>query len=140
MRLQSLKRQTIQKSQKTCESQQSQRHEAEIQMTKTMWLIIISYLVCWMPVTVSFITVAITRKRHFFFEYNELFGMVFHIVAVIATHLNSVIDSVIYAYRIKEVRDEIKKMFQCRVLLRNRNQESSVTNESALTKNVVSLS
>lgn len=67
-------------------------------MTKTMSLVVISYLICWMPITLNFIMVAFTQNRRFFHDFNEKFGFVFHTLTLIATHLNTGNDrlSIIY--------------------------------------------
>lgn len=77
-----------------------------------MSLVVICYLICWIPITVNFIAVAVTQNRRFFHDYHPLFGFIFHTLTLIATHLNTAIDPLIYAYRIKEVREGIKKMFK----------------------------
>lgn len=113
-----------------------------------MSLVVISYLICWMPITLNFIMVAFTQNRRFFHDFNEKFGFVFHTLTLIATHLNTgnnclsiiaqyltsnytAIDPLIYAYRIKEVREGIKRLFHCQnqtqvVARQTRNSSSTI--------------
>lgn len=57
---------------------------------------------------------AITEQRVAFDLENLSFGLIFLGFAITSTHLNSVIDPLIYAYRIKEVQDAIKRPFKCK--------------------------
>lgn len=83
----------------------------EMKMTKTVSLVIISFVVCWFPITLNFLVVAITRERHFFYNINATFGYVFGFVSVVATHLNSAIDPLIYSQRMKGGWNAVRRMF-----------------------------
>lgn len=86
----------------------------EINMAKTMFLIIISYLIFWMPITINFTAVIASGNRRFIRDISETLGLIFECISVLALHLNLVINPVIYAYQMKEVRDGINKLLSCK--------------------------
>lgn len=81
-----------------------------------MLLIIISYLVFWMPITINFTAVIVSGNRSFIRDISETLGLIFECISVLALHLNMVINPVIYAYQyqMKEVRDGINKLLSCK--------------------------
>lgn len=83
-------------------------------MAKTMLLIIISYLVFWMPITINFTAVIVSGNRSFIRDISETFGLIFECISVLALHLNMVINPMIYAYQLNEVRDGINKLLSCK--------------------------
>lgn len=83
----------------------------EMKMAKTVSMVIASFLICWMPITVNFLAVALTQDRHFFYNYNPTFGYVFGFISVVATHLNSAIDPLIYSHRMKGSWTVVKRVF-----------------------------
>lgn len=115
---------------------QARRQDEEIKMTKTMWMIIITFLICWLPVSISYFVVATTKNRQFFYNIDETFGTIFHTTTVFATHLNSVIDPIIYACRINEVRDGVQKLFRGKLSEKNcqplGSSTTNGTNESTI--------
>lgn len=69
-----------------------------------------------MPITLNFLVVAITRK-YVSSDFSQVsVGLLLLGVALTGTHLNSAIDPLIYAYRMKEVRVAIKKLLKCESL------------------------
>lgn len=89
-----------------------------------MSLVVGSFLICWMPITLNFLVVAVTMNRHFFYEYNATLGYAFGFLTVVATHLNSAIDPLIYSYRMKKVRNAIKNLFSKRPANESKNSSS----------------
>lgn len=87
------------------------KQKKEITITKTMLLVIISFVISWMPLTLSFLIVVVTKKPRFLRDFNETMGLFFHCISLIATHLNMVLDPLIYTYRIKEIQDGFKELF-----------------------------
>lgn len=82
----------------------------EVRMAYTFALVIGTFIICWTPVTINFLVVAITKNRQYFQDHGLL--NFFHVFSVCATHFNSAIDPIIYAYRIKDVRDTMKNLFR----------------------------
>lgn len=70
--------------------------------------------------------VAITENRDYFRQNNLLY--IYHI-AICACQLNSVLDPIIYANRISDVRETVKKIFMC-----GRYVENEVTLSQTTTK------
>lgn len=115
------------KSNKSSEMSQKKQRE-EIRMTNTMSLIIGSFLLCWTPFVAYFLLVVITGDRNIFQD--SIYGKLFRVFAVCLSHMNPVVDPLLYAYRMKEVRDGIKKIFKCQKS--ETNQPKSITSASFL--------
>lgn len=81
-------------------------------MTKTMSLIVGTFLSCWMPTTIYFLYLASTKHRIPYAPFNPSLELIFVAISLIATHLNSAIDPLIYAYRMKEFRDAITRLIK----------------------------
>lgn len=81
-------------------------------MTKTMSLIVGTFLACWMPMTLNFVYVAIRKQRIPFDPFNPSLELIIVAISVTATHMNSAIDPLIYAYRMKEFRDAITRLIK----------------------------
>lgn len=101
-------------------------HNEERKMTKTMSYVIGSFLLCWMPITLYFLAIALTENRLILISLNDTFAYVLHVVSILATHMNSAIDPIIYAYQMKQVRSGIKKIFKLESLTQ---AVSSTTNK-----------
>lgn len=97
---------------KPSESVQKTRQKEEVEMTKTMLMIVITFFVGWMPITVNCLAVLVTKNSRVFHEYSESFGLCFGMFTLVATYVNSALDPLIYAYRMKEVREDIKSLFK----------------------------
>lgn len=104
---------------RTLGSMTNLKQKEEIKTTKTMLLVMISFLISWMPLTLSFLFVVVTKKPRFLRDINETFGFGFHCFALAATHLNMVLDPLIYTFRIKEIRDGLKELFKWNIDRRN---------------------
>lgn len=116
------------RSTKLNDVQKKQRDE--IKMTNTMSLIIGSFLVCWTPFVVYIFLVAMTEDRSIFLDSG--YGQLLRIFAMCLAHFNPVIDPLIYACRMKEVRDGIKRIFTCSHQSNTKQPQSSTTASSNL--------
>lgn len=83
----------------------------EVRVAKTFALIIGSFIIFWTPLTIMGTIVAFKRDSHYFD--NDESARIWFMFAACAAHFNSAIDPVIYAYRIKDVRVIIKRLFKC---------------------------
>lgn len=86
-------------------------NKEEIRVAKTMTLVIGTFIICWTPMAIICMVVANTKDLHYF-DHNEgsRIGFMF---CSLAAHLNSAIDPIIFAYRIPDARDKIKKILKC---------------------------
>lgn len=98
-------------AQEVSEVDDNQMTAKEIRLAKTFGLIVGSFIVCWTPITIIAPLVAITEKRHDIDD-NGVWRTI-HIFTLFAAHFNSVIDPIIYAYRVKDVKMTIKKISIC---------------------------
>lgn len=73
-------------------------------VTKTLSMIVGSFLICWMPMIFCLLFAKNHDKK-----LNEKLWMLIKMLP----HFNSAIDPIIYAYRIKDVRDAVKALFRC---------------------------
>lgn len=76
-------------------------------MAQTFALIIAALIMCWTPQLTIYFVVGHTKDEDFF--QRTSFLRAFHVFAILTAQLNSAINPFIYAYRIKEVRDQIKE-------------------------------
>lgn len=83
----------------------------EIRVAKTFALIIGTFILFWTPLTIVGVVVAYKRDSHYFD--NDESARIWFMFSASAAHLNSAIDPVIYAYRIKEVRVLVQRTFRC---------------------------
>lgn len=90
----------------------------EAKTAKTLSLIVLSFIICWLPMTISFFLFSALRDREFSEEILSF--------AIILSHCNSAIDPIIYAYRIKDVREALKNFLRCQS--RNRLQRDFTLN------------
>lgn len=92
---------------------ESENQLEEIKIVKTMGLIIGSFIICWLPVMITFVAVAFTNDANYF---QHLFGTYFgNFLSEFMTYhglFNTVIDPVIYALRMKEFRKSAMKLIQ----------------------------
>lgn len=73
---------------------------------KTISLVVVSFIVCWLPVTIVYFLIALEGNRNIYRGVLTL--------TIILSHFNSAIDPIIYAYRIKEVRKVLKNIIVLR--------------------------
>lgn len=87
----------------------------EVRVTQTMLYIIGTFMICWIPLGVNFVCQLLSYQSTSS-EYNTEEGQRSHLIDFLtycAIHLNSAIDPLIYAYRIKSVRNAIKNTLNC---------------------------
>lgn len=114
------------------------RHKQEIEIAKTLLMIVVSFLICWFPIAVHFIGEAVTKNWIFYKKFfknhvpkgldHEL-GLIFRSISIVITILNSLIDPLIYTFRMKEVRNGVKKLFTAKIFERHRPDEDLNLND-----------
>lgn len=72
------------------------KRKNEIRATHTLALIVGSFIILWTPGTFCLIYLAITQNREMDLDFLKL--------STILVHLNSVLDPIIYAYRMQSIR------------------------------------
>lgn len=77
----------------------------EIKAAKTLAMVVGTYFILWVPGTISFLIMAITNNRNFHKPTLE--------ISTILVHVNSAIDPLIYAYRMRKVREALRQLFNC---------------------------
>lgn len=77
-----------------------------------MLMVIASYLVTWMPITLNFIVVAVIEDPRWLYGIDNDIGYVLGFAEIVATHINMAADPVIYAFRIRYIGEEMKKMLK----------------------------
>lgn len=107
------------------EAQANLRRAEEINVATSMAWIIGSYLICWTPCTAYILFVIIYGADSL--EYKSIASKLTGIVALMANHLSASIIPFIYAWRMKEVRSAIKRLFRC-----SQSVETSETTLSSL--------
>lgn len=85
--------------------------EVQLRITKTFGMIVGGHIVCWLPVQVAFFAIAFTGDAEYFTQVWYMEMMFF--AAISGAHINSATNPFIYAYRIKGIRDAIKKTLSC---------------------------
>lgn len=80
--------------------------EKETKVAKTLSLVVLSFLICWLPMTISAFTASLAKDR----EPSDYI----HKISIFLSHFNSAIDPLIYAYRIKTVREALKSFVTCK--------------------------
>lgn len=89
-------------------------NKEETRLTKTMAMIIGSYLVCWMPMTLCLLGITITGDYH-----HEYLGLsrtssdYLHTSFFFMAYLNSAIDPLIYVHRMRQVKRFAQRFFMC---------------------------
>lgn len=116
-------RKTLESFEPEAQQTRNKMDKIEKRLTITHSWIIGSFIVCWTPFVVVFVIICITGDTHFFEQ--ELLPV--KLVAMVSANLNSAINPFIYAYRVREVRDTMK-----RVLMVER-KKSSESNNVAIT-------
>lgn len=89
----------------------------EIRAANTLAMIVGTFIVLWFPGMMSLFIIAITKNRDFPLDILQL--------TTILVHLNSAIDPIIYAYRMKNIRAALNKLFRCCTRSENSSNNSS---------------
>jgi hypothetical protein len=80
----------------------------EVRATKTMFIVIGTFSLCWLPLAIYFVLKSTVTGPN----YSE-FSIFIDAFCFCATHYNSAIDPIIYAYRMKNIRNAIKRTLRC---------------------------
>lgn len=80
------------------------KQRREIKAAVTLALVVVTFLVLWTPGIICLFIIAVTQNREF-----PLDALQF---ATILVHLNAAIDPIIYAYRMNNIRDQLKKVLK----------------------------
>lgn len=76
-----------------------------------MSLVIGSFLLSWMPISLYFVFIFVHGNTDIEVESNA--RRYLRMAAIMMTHFNSAVDVLIYAYRMEGVRDALKSLFRC---------------------------
>lgn len=87
----------------------SKRLQNEIRAAKTMSLVVGSYVLCWIPATIYFLFV-IAREELLKLEVRTNYNYAYYTQLAVTTYVNTLADPLIYASRVKEVRDVTKNL------------------------------
>lgn len=86
----------------------------ETRLTKTMAMVIGSYLICWMPMTFCLLGVTVTGNHHHeYLGISKSSSLYLHTSFFFLAYMNSAIDPLIYIHRMKEVKRFAKKILMC---------------------------
>lgn len=94
-------------------------YELEMKLSVTMMIVIVSFFICWTPIALHFAGEVIQGDYYFSYYTLERFVdtktalnlcFIIRSFALFATILNSIIDPIIYAWRIKELREVTKDL------------------------------
>lgn len=80
------------------------KQRREIKAAITLALVAVTFLVLWTPGIICLFIIAFTKNREFPLDALQL--------ATILVHLNAAIDPIIYAYRMNNIRDQLKKVLK----------------------------
>lgn len=76
----------------------------EFGATKTLFIVAVTFIVCWLPLIIVFLMLALADKN----VHSNLTNF-----CIFLSHANSALDPVIYAVRIHDVRDAMKRTITC---------------------------
>lgn len=93
-------------------------------MVRTLAIIMGTFLICRMPMTIHFLVVVISGDPLYFSDLSRSTRDVFEFLTLLITFMNPAIDPIIYFYRVKQMRKAIKTVFCCE---RNAEPQMSVT-------------
>lgn len=72
-------------------------------------------MICWTPGALKFFAISVTRNPYFMYDYfGADYGVYFCVFAFTASCMNSAIDPLIYAWRMKEIREGMTNLFICK--------------------------
>lgn len=86
-------------------STDAMKQRNEIRAANTLAMIVGTFIVLWMPGIISLFIMALTGNREFPLDILEL--------STILVHFNASLDPLIYAYRMRNIREALKKIFKC---------------------------
>ena len=93
-------------------------------------MIVGTFILLWTPGTVSFFIMAVTENRDFSVNIFK--------ISTTLVHFNSTVDPIIYAYRMNNIREGLKKLFKIRGDTNSIASQSSSSHFNASTKTIIS--
>lgn len=81
---------------------------SEVKAAITLGMVVIAYVVLWVPDLICLSIIAINQSR----EYSETFRTIIFVTGTMVI-VNAGIDPLIYAYRMRSIRDTLNKLFRC---------------------------
>lgn len=90
-------------------------NQLEIKAAKTMLLVIGTFIIFWIPLMINFSFKLIVNYTSFtsVIENDEVLSHLVDFLCYSAIHLSPAMNPLIYAFRMKDVRDAVKKLFSC---------------------------
>lgn len=85
--------------------QNDHEEQNKIRAFKTLAMVTASFIIFWLPGVISFLIMAVTNNRNF--------PIIIFKISNSLIVFNSFIDPIIYAFRMKKIRDELKKVCSC---------------------------
>jgi hypothetical protein len=95
----------------------------EIKIAKTLSLIVGTFLLLWSPAMLLYLVMALTKNR-------EIPPIFFSILKRLI-ELNAAVDPFIYAYRTRNIREALKRLFACNKLRESVSDESNPNTASS---------
>lgn len=92
-------------------------HRMEVRASNTLAMVVGTFIVLWTPGIISLFIMSITNNRDLHVEILQL--------STILVHLNAAVDPIIYAYRMKNVREALNTFLKCSETSDNNAQSSS---------------
>lgn len=86
-------------------STEAMKQRNEIRAANTLAMIVGTFIILWTPGIISLFVMALTENREFPLDILEL--------STILVHFNASLDPLIYAYRMRNIREALKKIFKC---------------------------
>lgn len=83
--------------------------KSEIKAAITLGMVVGAYVVLWVPDLICLSIIAVTQSRH----YSETFRNIIFWTGTMVI-VNAAIDPIIYAYRMKSIRETLDKLFHCK--------------------------
>lgn len=101
----------------TVDEDQNDFRRVQVKIAKTFMLLVGVYILCWTPMTINLIIQAASNDP-MILKNSALY--IFYSLSIWAAHFNSAIDPIIYAYKIKDIRNSIKQvLLPCRRVEQN---------------------
>lgn len=105
-------------------STEAMKQRNEIRAANTLAMIVGTFIILWTPGIISLFVMALTENREFPLDILEL--------STILVHFNASLDPLIYAYRMRNIREALKKIFKCGKRSEQRPTSSNSTEKRSL--------
>lgn len=86
-------------------------HKKEVKAAITLAMIVFTFIILWMPGMICLLIIAVNKTKNINFNILE--------IATMLVHLNAAIDPLIYAYRMRNIREAMKMLLRCNAEIRN---------------------